>query len=96
MQTVTKRITVDVDTRRSIIVQARGRKPGDVAKLPHEAFIRRLLKERMGWGQKENAPDSIKLAAKQMAAAIIAEEKERREKAEKAAAAKANTEQASA
>jgi len=92
MQTATKRTTVDVDTRRSIIVLARGRKPNDVAKLPHEAFIRRLLKERMGWGMKENAPDSIKAAAKQMAAAIIAEEKA---KAEKAAAIKAATEQAS-
>jgi hypothetical protein len=86
MQTVTKRTTVDVDTRRSIIVLARGRKPNDVAKMPHEAFIRRLLKQRMGWGMKENAPESIKLAAKQMAAAIIAEEKARRELAEKAVA----------
>lgn len=82
MNKTAKRITVDVDTRRNIIVLARARKPAEVAKVPQEAFIRRTLKARMGWGQKESAPESIKLAAKQMAASLILEEKARREKAE--------------
>lgn len=54
---------------------ARGRKPNEVARVPHEAFIRRTLKERMGYAHDEPAPDTIKVAAKQMAALLEAADK---------------------
>lgn len=77
MQTATRKTVVDVDTRRAVIVVARGRKPAEVAKVPHESFIRNMLKERMGWPRREPAPETIKEAARQMAAALKAEEKAR-------------------
>jgi hypothetical protein len=71
-----KRNTVDIDTRRAIISVARGRKPVDVNKVPHEQFIRNALKDKMGWPRNEPAPESIKAAAKQMAATLVARDKE--------------------
>lgn len=73
-QTV-KRTVVDVDTRRTVLMLAKGRKPSDVVRVPHEAFIRRELKTRMGYGGTDPAPDSVKLAAKQMAAPLEAADK---------------------
>lgn len=70
-----QRTNVTIDDRRSVIVLARGRKPADVAKVPHEAFLRQQLKARMGYGTKDSAPDSIKQAAKEMAASLLREAK---------------------
>ncbi len=92
MHTTTKRTVVDIDTRRSVIVIARARKPKDVQQVPHEAFIRNMLKDRMGWPRREPAPESIKQAAKQMAAALVQRDKEAVQKAIKDAAEKAKLE----
>jgi hypothetical protein len=90
-KTVVRRNTVDIDTRRSVFMLAAARKPADVAKEPHEAFVRHTLKNRMGWPQREPAPQSIKDAAKAIAAQLVA-----RDQAAKDAelAAKAKTEPA--
>jgi len=72
MKTATlKRSNVTVDDRRKMIVMARARKPADVLKVNQETFLRQQLKTMMGWGQKEPAPQSIKDAAKDMAASIL-------------------------
>lgn len=68
MQTTQKRTNVTVDDRRAVIAIAAGRKPKDVGAVPHEAFIRNLLKDRLGWPRREPAPQSVLDAAKQMAA----------------------------
>jgi len=75
MQATTKRTTVCIDTRRTVNMLAMSRKPGDVAKESHEQFIRNLLKDKMGWPRREPAPESIKAAAKQMAATLMARDK---------------------
>lgn len=67
-----KRAIVDVDTRRAVMSIAMGRKPRDVAEVPHEAFIRNMLKDRLGWPRREPAPDAIKEATRQMASFLIA------------------------
>ncbi len=88
MQTISKRTTVDVDTRRTVNMLAMSRKPGDVAKESHEQFIRNALKDRLGWPRREPASDAIKEAAKQMAAVLQQRDKALADKkaAEKAAA----------
>ena len=68
------RTIVDIDTRRKVFMQAKARKPADVAKVPHEAFIRNLLKDCLGWKRSEPAPEGIKTVAKQMAEQFKAEE----------------------
>jgi hypothetical protein len=73
MHTTTKRTIVDTDTRRNVFMLAKARKPGDIAKMPHEAFIRNELKTRLGWPRREPAPDAIKAVARQMAAQFNAE-----------------------
>lgn len=65
---------VDADTRRKVFMQAKARKPADVAKVPHEAFIRNLLKDCLGWKRSEPSPEGIKTVAKQMAEQFKAEE----------------------
>jgi hypothetical protein len=70
-QQTIKRTTVDIDTRRTVAVLARSRKPQDVAREGHESFIRNALKDRMGWPKREHAPESIKQAAKEMAAYLV-------------------------
>jgi len=70
MQITVKREKVTVDDRRAVIVLARGRKPADIAKVSQEAFIRQQLKARLGIAKEQPASDSIKEAAKQMAAAL--------------------------
>jgi hypothetical protein len=65
--TPAKRNTVDVDTRRAVIVIARNRKPKEVAEVNHETFIRNLLKDKMGWPRREPAPETIKAAARELA-----------------------------
>lgn len=84
-----KRTTVDIDTRRTIVVLARVRKPHEVAEINHETFIRNALKDKLGWPRREQAPESIKVAAKEMAAHLVA-----RDKAVADAKAKARNEQA--
>jgi predicted type IV restriction endonuclease len=93
-QVQSKRTTVDVDTRRAVIVVAKARKPKDVATVNHETFIRNALKDRMGWPRNEPAPETIKEAAKQMAAFLVQRDKDEADKkaAEKAAAESAKAE----
>ena len=74
--TPVKRNTVDVDTRRAVIVIARSRKPKEVAEVNHETFIRNSLKDRMGWPRRDPAPEAIKAAAREMAAFLVARDKE--------------------
>jgi hypothetical protein len=84
-----RRTTVDIDTRRNIVVIARSRKPKEVAEVSHEQFIRNALKDKMGWPRREPAPESIKAAAREMASFLVARDKEIA-----AAQAKARDEQA--
>lgn len=89
------RTVVDVDTRRKVFMQAKARKPADVAKVPHEAFIRNLLKDCMGWKRSEPSPESIKTVAKQMAEQFVAADKAKaaaQHAAKMAAAAKTEAE----
>lgn len=72
MNTLAKRTNVDADTRRNVFMAAKSRKPQDVAKVPHEQFIRNMLKDKMGWNRKDPAPESIKAAAKDMATRLKA------------------------
>lgn len=66
-----RRTTVDIDTRRRIVMLARSRKPQEVAGVPHEAFVRNALKEVMGWPRRDPAPEAIKVAAKEIAAVLV-------------------------
>lgn len=66
---------VDIDTRRKVFMAAKGRKPADVAKVPHEAYIRNMLKDSLGWPRREPAPDMVKAVAKEMAAQFVARDK---------------------
>lgn len=75
LKTVTKRTTVCIDTRRTVNMLAMARKPADVAKEGHEQFIRNLLKDKLGWPRREPAPESIKAAAREMAARFVARDK---------------------
>lgn len=63
----TKRTIVDIDTRRKVIMATKARKPSDVARTPHEVFARHMLKSIMGWGNREQAPDSIKAVSRDIA-----------------------------
>ena len=67
---VAQRSNVTVDDRRVVLVAAKSRKPGEVAKVSHEVFIRQALKTQLGWPQREPAPKAVLDAAKQMAAAL--------------------------
>jgi len=87
--TPVRRTTVDIDTRRNIVVIARSRKPKEVAEVSHEQFIRNALKDKMGWPRREPAPETIKAAAREMASFLVARDKE-----VAAAKAKARDEQA--
>lgn len=71
----TQKTVVCADTRRAVFMIAKNRKASDVLKEKHEDFIRRTLKERMGWPRREPAPQSIKDAAKQMATILIEQER---------------------
>ena len=93
-----KRENVTVDDRRAVLVIAAARKAKDVNEVPHEAFIRNALKDRLNWPRREPAPQVLKEAAKHMAAGLVKRDKERwaaeakakaeREKAEAEALAK--------
>jgi len=76
-QVQVKRANVTVDDRRAVLVIAAARKPRDVVEVPHEAFIRNALKDRLNWPRREPAPQMLKDAAKQMAANLIKRDKER-------------------
>lgn len=69
-KTIARRSNVTVDDRRAVLTLTRGRKPADVARVPHEVFIRQTLKARMGWPKNENAPKVVIEVARQMAAAL--------------------------
>jgi hypothetical protein len=64
---VTQRSTVTVEDRRAVLVATKARKPAEVAKVPHEVFLRHELKARLGWPQREPAPASVLAAVKEMA-----------------------------
>ncbi len=76
MQTVIKRTTVCIDTRRSVNMLAMARKPQEVAKEGHEQFIRNALKDKLGWPRREPAPESIKAVAREMAARLTQRDKD--------------------
>lgn len=82
-----QRTVVDIDLRRLVVVEARGRKPKDVAEVGHETFVRNLLKDKMGWPRREPAPESIKRAAKEIAEMLL--DRDRTIAAAKAAQARA-------
>jgi hypothetical protein len=84
-----RRTTVDIDTRRKVVMIARARKPRDVAAIPHEAFVRHTLKDALGWTRREPAPESIKVAAKEIAAQLIKRDIEAADKRVAEAAAEA-------
>jgi hypothetical protein len=84
MQATQRRTVVDIDTRRAVFMVAGARKPADVVKVPHDAFIRNALKDRLGWPRNEPAPESIKAAAKAMAQQFV--ERDKKLAAAKAAA----------
>ena len=65
-----QRSNVTVDDRRAVFVAAKGRKPRDMVAVPNEAVIRHLLKDRMGWGHREPAPEALKAAAREIAASL--------------------------
>ncbi len=46
------RANVTVEDRRAVYVMAMGRKPADVAKVPHEQFLRNALKDRLNWSRR--------------------------------------------
>lgn len=71
--TTLKRANVTVDDRRAVMPLARAFKP--TLKLNREQFIRNALKARLGWPEREPAPESVMVAVKQMAAFLSAEEK---------------------
>ena len=66
-----KRTTVTIDDRRAVLVIAAARKPRDVVEVPHEAFIRNALKDRLGWPRREPASQQLKDAAKHLAANLV-------------------------
>ena len=76
-QVQVKRENVTVDDRRAVLVIAAARKPKDVNEVPHEAFIRNALKDRLNWPRREPAPQVLKEAAKHMAAGLVKRDKER-------------------
>ncbi len=75
MQATQRRTIVDADTRRAVFMIAGARKPVDVAKVPHEKFIRNLLKDRLGWPRNEPAPEQLKQVAASMADLFVARDK---------------------
>ena len=70
-----QRTNVTVEDRRSVLLMAQSRKPDAVVEMTHEAFIRNTLKDRLGWPRREPAPESVKLAAKQLAQVLLARDK---------------------
>lgn len=66
-----RRNIVDIDTRRSVVMSAQGRKPSEVMEVAHEQFIRNTLKDKMGWPRSEPAPEAIKVAAREMALRLV-------------------------
>ena len=77
LKQATRRTTLQVEDRRSVLLAARVRQPKDVAKEGHEQFIRNALKDRLGWPRREPASEQLKTAAREMAAALVARDKER-------------------
>lgn len=74
-QATARRSNVDVDTRRSVFMLAQSRPKGACIEEKHEDFIRRTLKDKLGWPRREPAPQAIKDAAKAMAAQLLARDK---------------------
>lgn len=70
LQAQVKRTNVTIDDRRAVIVLTRNRPQADVDKVSHEQFLRRALKDRLGWPQRDPAPQAVLDAAKQMAKAL--------------------------
>lgn len=71
MQTAQKRTVVTVEDRRAVLQIARVRKPWEVAEVPHEQFIRRMLKTRLGFSKSEPASDSIKEATRHLVKVVV-------------------------
>ena len=64
---VIKRSTVTVEDRRVVLIATKARKADEVAKVPHEVFLRHELMVRLGWPVREPAPASVLAAVKEMA-----------------------------
>lgn len=62
-----KRTIVNADDCRAALMAAKGRDKREVKEVPHEVFIRRFLKERLGIPHTDPASDSIKEAAARLA-----------------------------
>lgn len=73
----TQRSNVTVDDRRALFVIASHRPAKEVAKEPHEQFIRNALKDRLGWPRREPAPQAVLDAARQMGAQLKQRDLER-------------------
>lgn len=86
----TTRTNVTIDDRRAVIVLARGRSNADIVRVPQEDFIRRSLKARLGIAFDQPSPDSLKSAAKELAASLAAD----KARAEAQEAAKAEAQEA--
>ena len=80
-QAAQKRSNVTVDDRRAVMPLARAFKP--TLKMTREQFIRNELKSRLNWPARDPAPESVKIATKQIAAFLSAEEKAKRDAAAK-------------
>jgi hypothetical protein len=70
-----KRTNVTVDDRRAVFVLANARKPQAAVAVPHVAFIRNALKDRLNWPHKEPAPQVVLDIAREMAAGLVARDK---------------------
>ena len=75
-KTNVKRSIVTVEDRRGVFLAAKMRKPQDVVEIGHEVFIRRALKDVMGWPRTESAPAMVKDAAKMLAAQLVQRDKD--------------------
>lgn len=64
---VTKREVVTPEDRRVVFMKTRDRTMQEKLATPTEAFVRHLLKARMGWARNEPAPESIKAVARELA-----------------------------
>jgi len=89
---IARRNVVTVDDRRAVMLLAKARTPKEIAVVKHEDFIRRALKQRLGWPQTEPASEPLKLAAKEIANVLATQAKEAAAKAKAEADAKAKVE----
>jgi hypothetical protein len=81
-QVSTKRTNVTVDDRRAVFVAGMARNKNEMIAVPHEMFARNMLKDRLGWPHRDPAPESVKQAAKELAASLSQAVKQKLDAAE--------------